>query len=633
MNYVRSILFVLSLIVINLSWAQPYYNGINLQGQLVNELADEADFRVVLYSTTNDTIWLEDHYNVPLSESKSFHFVLGFGINTIGTASNFQLINWFNLDHIEIYRMNGTVSYQISVIAVLPQPYAFHSQYVNTVPKVINLIDVSAVSPSINNCLKFNGINYGFELDNVGDSIGFAYYSQMSQFSDSTNFALMTATSIDSSNYSYYSDTSNFALNSLFAASADTANYADSVLNTSFSINNWGLFGNGNLMDSNFIGTNNSEAFNIRTNSNLRISLGLGNQITNTSGLNGFGFYSNNGMLIVPNNSIGVSNISGSFLYFSGEKSAFIGGENNTSMDSSIALGSFSWGLNNSLKGPYVTIFGCNNFADSSTISGISYGPNTCFVLGKNCIGSQYSVAIGDSARATFIRNVAIGKNVYAGSQSASVAIGNNVFTSGATSWAMGKDLLATGNFATVLGTNAGTSTFKGGFTYGDLSSSSIVTPNAIHQFVVRAAGGYIFYSSSDLSMGVELLPGSGSWNMISDRTKKENIYSLDYAAFSTRYLKIPIYSWAYIGQSTFHLGPMAQDFEDVFEVGEYKNYINMLDIDGVVILGIKELNNELNNELKTIEISEVEKNIESEKIELEKLNNRIKLLYEKVNP
>lgn len=633
MNFIKTIGCGFVFLLANLSWSQSHYNGINLQGQLLNESLNQVDFRVLIYGSTNDTIWMEEHVNVVLSEQKSFHFVLGFGINTTGSSSSFSDIDWTEVNHLEIHKINGLSSYQISVLNILPQPYAFHSKYLSEVPSVLGLSDVSITSLSSNNCIKYNGVAFDFSQDNVGDSIGFAFYSNMSQHSDTVNFAIMNGVIVDSSSFAYYTNNSNFALNSFFASSSDSANYADSVSNTLFAINNWGLSGNSGLSSPNYLGTNDAQMMSFKTNSSLRMNIGVGNEITNTSGLNGFGFYSATGLLIVPNNSVGFSTISGSFLYFSGAKSAFIGGENNTSMDTSIALGSFSWGLNISTKGQYGTMFGLNSFADSTKISGIDFSPDATFVLGKNCTGGLYCIAIGDSASASFNRNVAIGKNVYAMSQSSSIAIGNNVISSGATAWAIGKNLTATAHFTTALGTNASTGSFLGGFVYGDLSTNSIVTPNAIHQFVVRAAGGYVFYTASDLSMGVELLPGAGSWNMISDKNKKENIHSLDYSIYSQKYLRIPIYSWVYKGQNTLHIGPMAQDFEGIFNVGEYTNYINMVDIDGVIILGVKQLDVAVKDELKTQEVLDLEKNIELEKMELEKLNNRIKLLYEKINP
>src|SRR5690606_3608798 len=122
---------------------------------------------------------------------------------------------------------------------------------------------------------------------------------------------------------------------------------------------------------------------------------------------------------------------------------------------------------------------------------------------------AHMSVAIGDSAIADYYRNVAVGHKVVATSQSAGLAMGSNVYTSGATSWAVGHNLTATGNFATVMGTNASTGTRKGGFIFGDLSTTDTVISSSDNQFIVRADGGVIFYSSGDLSMGVELLPGA----------------------------------------------------------------------------------------------------------------------------
>ena len=82
----------------------------------------------------------------------------------------------------------------------------------------------------------------------------------------------------------------------------------------------------------------------------------------------------------------------------------------------------------------------------------------------------------------------------------------------------------------------------------------------------------------------------------------------------------IPISSWSYKTQdaSIRHIGPMAQDFNSAFGVGEPdksgdKKYINSIDADGVAlasIQGLYQLNQEQAKEIQTLkaQISQMEK-------------------------
>src|SRR5207248_7344619 len=102
-----------------------------------------------------------------------------------------------------------------------------------------------------------------------------------------------------------------------------------------------------------------------------------------------------------------------------------------------------------------------------------------------------------------------------------STAIGLSTTASGDYSTAMGNNTIASGLYSTALGYLA-SSTTQGSFVYGD-SSTTIVTPSAINQFVVRASGGTTFYSNAVMSTGVTLAANGASWARWSDRNRKED--------------------------------------------------------------------------------------------------------------
>jgi hypothetical protein len=77
-----------------------------------------------------------------------------------------------------------------------------------------------------------------------------------------------------------------------------------------------------------------------------------------------------------------------------------------------------------------------------------------------------------------------------------------------------------------------------------------------------------------------------------SDRNLKENIAPIDGREVLTRLAGIPVSSWNYKNQgpSIRHIGPMAQDFQSAFNVGESDRFINMVDSGGVALASIQGL-------------------------------------------
>jgi hypothetical protein len=58
----------------------------------------------------------------------------------------------------------------------------------------------------------------------------------------------------------------------------------------------------------------------------------------------------------------------------------------------------------------------------------------------------------------------------------------------------------------------------------------------------------------------------------------------------------MPIATWSYKSQdvSIRHMGPMAQDFAEAFDVGEDQQHISTVDADGVALAAIQGLNSRL---------------------------------------
>src|SRR3712207_3158409 len=137
--------------------------------------------------------------------------------------------------------------------------------------------------------------------------------------------------------------------------------------------------------------------------------------------------------------------------------------------------------------------------------------------------------------------------------------------------------------------------TAYGSFVWTDRSSDTAVTPTAQNQTIFRSSGGYWLYSNDDLSAGVTLPAGGGSWNNLSDRNMKANFAAVNPREILRGVLSLPISTWNYKTQDAAvrHIGPTAQDFFAAFKVGEGDKTITSVDPDGVALAAIQGLHAE----------------------------------------
>lgn len=120
--------------------------------------------------------------------------------------------------------------------------------------------------------------------------------------------------------------------------------------------------------------------------------------------------------------------------------------------------------------------------------------------------------------------------------------------------------------------------------TSGDSTVTFIVPklPNGVYPLYVT--NKKVGTSQAGIDFGVGVAP--------SDRNLKENIAPIDGREVLTRLAGIPVSSWNYKNQgpSIRHIGPMAQDFQSAFNVGESDRFINMVDSGGVALASIQGL-------------------------------------------
>lgn len=122
----------------------------------------------------------------------------------------------------------------------------------------------------------------------------------------------------------------------------------------------------------------------------------------------------------------------------------------------------------------------------------------------------------------------------------------------------------------------------------------------APNELAVRATGGVRLVTAVDGEGrpvgGVMLAPGSGSWSILSDVGLKEGFQPPDRRAVLEGVRALEIAAWRYRSEDdgVLHLGPSAQDFRRTFELGDSDRYISSVDADGVALVAIQGLLDEL---------------------------------------
>jgi len=141
----------------------------------------------------------------------------------------------------------------------------------------------------------------------------------------------------------------------------------------------------------------------------------------------------------------------------------------------------------------------------------------------------------------------------------------------------------------------------------GALLADSLAS-TAANQFLARASGGFFFYSGAapDLTTGIGLPAGSGTWTGLSSRASKNNFGEVDALSYLDRVASLDLKEWSYKTEhGVSHVGPMAEDFYEAFGHGPTEKGISTVDADGVAlaaIQGLYELVKELQAEVKELQ-------------------------------
>lgn len=221
-------------------------------------------------------------------------------------------------------------------------------------------------------------------------------------------------------------------------------------------------------------------------------------------------------------------------------------------------------------------------------------------------VGADYATVIGGlgNSAGTYAALVAGGRNNEAMGNYAIVLGGNENLSNAFGAAVIGGELnAAEGAFSAAMGRRA-RAQHSGSFVWADTVDTDFASQRA-NQFSVRATGGARFTVSNVMSVEIRqvdnklisagngaFLSLGGTWTNASDRASKENILPADPHLVLQQLQQLPVYHWNYRAESAdvLRMGPMADDFHRIFQLGADDAHISTVDVDGVLLAAVQAL-------------------------------------------
>jgi len=156
-------------------------------------------------------------------------------------------------------------------------------------------------------------------------------------------------------------------------------------------------------------------------------------------------------------------------------------------------------------------------------------------------------------------------------------------------------------------------------------TSVNVENVTGSNTFSVSAQGGVRFITGSDKVTFIE--PGETGWSTWSSRAAKTNIKPVDPETILDGVEELEVATWEYEngdGDSagTTHIGPMAEDFHDIVDLGSSDEHINSINADGVLFAAVQGLSEKLDE--KDDQIDDQQDQIDELEMENDRLRERL---------
>lgn len=281
----------------------------------------------------------------------------------------------------------------------------------------------------------------------------------------------------------------------------------------------------------------------------------------------------------------------------SGKRSTVAGGSHNEATGPEATVGG---GFNNEATSEEACIAGgVNNLADG-------YGGAIGGGYDNNTLGMRSAVGGGEGNEAlSEFSTIPGGFYNTAGGHHAFVAGGERNEALGGGSFAGGQFAKAADHGSFVWADGSDSQSDK--FSSSDAANGSGVTGD--RTFHVKSTGGVRMLTSA----GTTFVPGgSTGWSVTSTRAAKTNVDPVDPEQVLDGVESLEVSTWEYEsedgeGAGVRHVGPMAEEFHDAFELGSSDEHINSVNADGVALAAIQGLSERLDDREERIETLEAE--------------------------
>ncbi|MCB0775500.1 MAG: tail fiber domain-containing protein [Chitinophagaceae bacterium] len=448
------------------------------------------------------------------------------------------------------------------------------------------------------------GVGQDVLYSNTGgiSNAALGYRAQYSNSTGSHNVAIGYQSFYSNTTGDYNTSVGNEALYSGSTSKYNTAVGSSALYKTTTGQNNVAL-GNAALYNNTTaslsVAVGDSALYN-NTSGNGNTAVGGGALFSNTTG-NG-----NTGLGYKGLN----KNVTGSYNLALGHLalSQMTGGQDN------VAVGSTA--LTSLTSGNYNVAVGSGSLQSNS---GASYNTAVGNKALENGL-SSYNTAVGAysmNSTVTGFSNTAIGlnslqtnvsgdENIAVGERSLYSTVGNNntgvgfrsLYTNGT-----GSDNTAIGHYADVGSSTLTNATAIGSGAIVYKSNGMVFGNSSVNNwgFAVSPTNGHALEVGTNITNGNgAYLSTTGNWVNTSDKFKKEDFVALDGKELLDKIMRLPVTRWKYKGSNEYHIGPMAQDFYQLFGLGSDNITISTIDPSGIALAAIQELKKE-NDELRNI--------------------------------